>query len=111
MRRSPGGAAQPPRDERPRQPDPDGEAGQRDSRPADAETEEAAGDRTDDRVVVARGSRLHVFPVEFWMLLVEECVVFALTLLAQTHPPGRRSQRVDDDGILGGDERLAPLDK
>src|SRR5215213_363275 len=102
---------QSPRDERPRQPGPDHETGDRDFRPAQPDTKEAAGDRRHDRVVVARGSRLHALPVEHRMLLVEERVVLALPLLAQTHAPGRRTERMDDDGILGGDERLTAAHK
>src|SRR3712207_3488957 len=106
MRRSPGCALTSPRDERRSQPGPDQEAGYHDSRPAQSETEEAAADRCDDRVVVARWSRLHPLSVEHRMLLVEERVVLALPLLAQTHTPSRRTERMDDDGVLGGDERF-----
>src|SRR5918998_4792812 len=106
MRRTPGRAVQSPRDELPRQPGPDHEASHRDSRPAHPETEEATDDRADDRVVVTRRSRLHPLSVELRMLLVEQRVVLTLPLLAQTHAPRRRAERVVYDGVLGGDERL-----
>src|SRR5918998_4007446 len=107
MRRTPGRAVQSPRDELPRQPGPDHEASHRDSRPAHPETEEATNNRADDRVVVTRRSRLHPLPVELRMLLVEQRVVLTLPLLAQTHAPRRRAERMDDDGILGGHKRLS----
>src|SRR5215212_1033706 len=106
MRGAPGRVMQSPCDESFRQYGPDQETGYRDSRPAQAETKETADDRCDYRVVVAWWSRLHALPVEHRMLLVEERVVHALPLLAQTHTPGRWTERMENDRILGGDEPI-----